>query len=130
MIPVEIIELSDEKIPDRASKKVMEQIKNQEGKRILGRLTPEDQVIILAIQGKLIRSEDLSDLVKNAEIYGTKNLVFIIGGSLGLCDEVIQRANVQISFGRMTLPHQLMRLVMMEQIYRAQMINRHSAYHK
>ena len=89
MIPVEIIELSDEKIPDRASKKVMEQIKNQEGKRILGRLTPEDQVIILAIQGKLIRSEDLSGLVKNAEIYGTKNLVFIIGGSLGLCDEVI-----------------------------------------
>ncbi|PCS00584.1 hypothetical protein RT41_GL000966 [Lactococcus fujiensis JCM 16395] len=130
MIPVEIIELPDEKIPDRASAKEMELVKAREGDKILARIGGDDKVVILAINGKLMSSEDLADLVKNSEIYGTNNLVLIIGGSLGLSDEVNKRSDVQISFGRMTLPHQLMRLVLMEQIYRAQMINRGSAYHK
>lgn len=89
-----------------------------------------DQLAILAIQGKLMSSEEVADFVKKAEVYGTGNLVFVIGGSLGLSKEVYQRSDLQISFGRMTLPHQLMRLVLVEQIYRAQMINRGSAYHK
>jgi 23S rRNA (pseudouridine1915-N3)-methyltransferase len=130
MLPLEIIELADEKIPDNASPKEAETVKNREGEKILARVQDGDKLAILAIQGKLMTSEDLADLVKNAEVYGTRNLVLAIGGSLGLADSVYKRSDVQISFGRMTLPHQLMRLVLVEQIYRAQMINRGSAYHK
>ncbi|MGM9887315.1 MULTISPECIES: 23S rRNA (pseudouridine(1915)-N(3))-methyltransferase RlmH [unclassified Lactococcus] len=130
MLPVEIIELADEKIPDHASEKERTAVKNREGEKILARVSADDKLVILAIKGKLMSSEELAELVKSSEIYGTKNLVLVIGGSLGLSDSVYERSNVQISFGRMTLPHQLMRLVLMEQIYRAQMINRGSAYHK
>ena len=130
MLPVEIIELNDEKIPESASEKEQEMVKNREGERILARVDAADKLVILAIQGKLMSSEELADLVKSSEIYGAKNLVFVIGGSLGLADSVYQRSDVQVSFGRMTLPHQLMRLVLIEQIYRAQMINRGSTYHK
>ena len=127
MLPLEIIELADEKIPDNASEKEAEALKKREGEKILLRIQAGDQ---LAIQGKLMSSEEVADFVKKAEVYGTGNLVFVIGGSLGLSKEVYQRSDLQISFGRMTLPHQLMRLVLVEQIYRAQMINRGSAYHK
>jgi len=130
MLPLEVIELADEKIPDRPSDKEIEQIKNKEGEKILAKLNPTDKLAILAIKGKLMTSEDLAALVKEEEIYGQGDLVFVIGGSLGLADAVYQRSNVQISFGRFTLPHQLMRLVLVEQIYRAQMINRGSVYHK
>ncbi|WP_416451645.1 23S rRNA (pseudouridine(1915)-N(3))-methyltransferase RlmH [Lactococcus lactis] len=130
MLPLEIIELADEKIPDNASEKEAEALKKREGEKILSRIQAGDQLAILAIQGKLMSSEEVADFVKKAEVYGTGNLVFVIGGSLGLSKEVYQRSDLQISFGRMTLPHQLMRLVLVEQIYRAQMINRGSAYHK
>lgn len=130
MLPVEIIELADEKIPDNPSEKEKEAVKNKEGEKILARLQDGDKLVILAIQGKLISSEELAELIKNAEVYGTRHLVLVIGGSLGLSDAVYKRSDLQISFGRMTLPHQLMRLVLIEQIYRAQMINRGSAYHK
>ena len=130
MLPLEIIELADEKIPDNASEKEAEALKKREGEKILSRIQAGDQLAILAIQGKLMSSEEVADFVKKAEVYGTGNLVFVIGGSLGLSKEVYQRSDLQISFGRMTLPHQLMRLVLVEQIYRAQMINRGSDYHK
>ncbi len=130
MLPVEMIELADEKIPENPSEKEIEAVKNREGEKILSRIDEGDKLVILAIQGKLFSSEELAVLVKDSEIYGTRNLVFVIGGSLGLSNNVYRRSNVQLSFGRMTLPHQLMRLVLMEQIYRAQMINRGSAYHK
>ena len=130
MLPLEIIELADEKIPDNASEKEAEALKKREGEKILSRIQAGDQLAILAIQGKLMSSEEVADFVKKAEVYVTGNLVFVIGGSLGLSKEVYQRSDLQISFGRMTLPHQLMRLVLVEQIYRAQMINRGSAYHK
>ncbi|MEY8444135.1 23S rRNA (pseudouridine(1915)-N(3))-methyltransferase RlmH [Lactococcus ileimucosae] len=130
MAPVEIIELTDEKIPDNPSDKEKEAIKNREGEKILARINDGDKLVILAIQGKLMTSEDLATFVKNCEIYGTRHLVLVIGGSLGLSDAVYKRSDLQVSFGRFTLPHQLMRLVLMEQIYRAQMINRGSAYHK
>ena len=123
MLPLEIIELADEKIPDNASEKEAEALKKREGEKILSRIQAGDQLAILAIQGKLMSSEEVADFVKKAEVYGTGNLVFVIGGSLGLSKEVYQRSDLQISFGRMTLPHQLMRLVLVEQIYRAQMIN-------
>jgi 23S rRNA (pseudouridine1915-N3)-methyltransferase len=130
MLPLELIELSDEKIPDHASEKEQEAVKYREGQKILARIQEGDKVVVLSIQGKLMSSEELALLVKEAEVYGTRNLVFVIGGSLGLSQEVYQRSDIQVSFGRMTLPHQLMRLVLVEQIYRAQMINRGSAYHK
>ena len=125
MLPLEIIELAD-----NASEKEAEALKKREGDKILSRIQTGDKLAILAIQGKLMSSEELADFVKKAEVYGTGNLVFVIGGSLGLSEEVYKRSDLQISFGRMTLPHQLMRLVLVEQIYRAQMINRGSVYHK
>ncbi|MCL2114307.1 23S rRNA (pseudouridine(1915)-N(3))-methyltransferase RlmH [Lactococcus protaetiae] len=130
MLPLEVIELPDEKIPDHASEKEQEAVKNREGEKILSRLQDGDKLIALAIRGNLMTSEELADLVKQNEVYGTRHLIFVIGGSLGLSDAVYQRCDAQVSFGRMTLPHQLMRLVLVEQIYRAQMINRGSAYHK
>lgn len=130
MLPLEIIELSDEKIPDKASDKEKELVKNKEGQKILEKISPQDKLIVLAIKGKLMTSEELAEKMKDFEIYGAQNVVFVIGGSLGLSDDVYKRADLQISFGRFTLPHQLMRLVLVEQIYRAQMINRGSEYHK
>jgi 23S rRNA (pseudouridine1915-N3)-methyltransferase len=130
MLPLEVIELPDERIPDKASDKEKEAVKNTEGQKILAKINPQDKVIVLAIQGKLFTSEELAEKIKSFEVYGAQNVVFIIGGSLGLSDEVYKRSDLQISFGRFTLPHQLMRLVLVEQIYRAQMINRGSEYHK
>ncbi|OFI48445.1 23S rRNA (pseudouridine(1915)-N(3))-methyltransferase RlmH [Floricoccus tropicus] len=130
MLPLEVIELSDEKIPDKASDKEKELVKNKEGQKILEKISPQDKLIVLAIKGKLMTSEELAEKMKDFEIYGAQNVVFLIGGSLGLSDDVYKRADLQISFGRFTLPHQLMRLVLVEQIYRAQMINRGSEYHK
>ncbi|OFI47955.1 23S rRNA (pseudouridine(1915)-N(3))-methyltransferase RlmH [Floricoccus penangensis] len=130
MLPLEVIELSDEKIPDKASDKEKELVKNKEGQKILEKISPQDKLIVLAIKGKLMTSEELAEKMKDFEVYGAQNVVFVIGGSLGLSDDVYKRADLQISFGRFTLPHQLMRLVLVEQIYRAQMINRGSEYHK
>ncbi|AYG01221.1 23S rRNA (pseudouridine(1915)-N(3))-methyltransferase RlmH [Lactococcus allomyrinae] len=130
MLPLEVIELPDEKIPDHASEKEQETVKNREGEKILSRLQADDKLVALAIRGNLMTSEELADLVKQNEVYGTRHLIFVIGGSLGLSEAVYQRCDAQVSFGRMTLPHQLMRLVLVEQIYRAQMINRGSTYHK
>jgi 23S rRNA (pseudouridine1915-N3)-methyltransferase len=127
---LDIIEIPDEKIPERPSQKQIETVKNTEGEKILAKLAPEDEVIALAIKGQLLTSEELAQTIKDAETYGTPNVVFLIGGSLGLSDDVLARANTHLSFGRLTLPHQLMRLVLIEQIYRSQMINRGSTYHK
>jgi len=128
--PIEIIELNDEKIPDRASSKEKTLVKKKEGEKILAKISNQDKVIVLSINGKLLTSEELAEKIKDFETYGAQNIVFVIGGSLGLADDVYKRADLEISFGRFTLPHQLMRLVFIEQIYRAQMINRGSEYHK
>lgn len=126
---IEIIELADEKTPDKASEKENAQILAKEGDRILAKLSERDFVMALAIEGELTSSEDLSTICDQA-MQQTSTLVFIIGGSLGLDARVKQRANTLISFGRITLPHQLMRLVLTEQIYRAFMIREGSPYHK
>lgn len=126
---VSMIELPDEKTPDKASDKENTQILAKEGDRILAKLTERDYVISLAIEGNLVSSEDLSTTFEQA-MQQASTLVFIIGGSLGLDRRVKQRANALISFGRITLPHQLMRLVLTEQIYRAFMIREGSPYHK
>ncbi|MCJ1978071.1 23S rRNA (pseudouridine(1915)-N(3))-methyltransferase RlmH [Pseudolactococcus paracarnosus] len=126
---VELLELADERTPDNASDKENEQILFKEGQRILSKISDRDFVMAMAIEGKLISSEDLSTSFDQA-MQQSSTLVFIIGGSLGLAPEVKKRANALISFGRITLPHQLMRLVLTEQIYRGFMIREGSPYHK
>lgn len=125
----EIIELSDERIPDNASEKEKSAIKAREGEKILAKLKPDSYVITLCIEGKTLSSTELAQTIKNTYM-STNYITFIIGGSLGLSDDVKAKSDLRLSFGRMTLPHQLMRVVLSEQIYRAFMINSGSAYHK
>lgn len=127
---LEMIELADEKTPDRASDSENQKILELEGTRILSKISDRDFVIVLAIEGKTLSSEEFSKQLEQAPINGFSTLTFIIGGSLGLSPQVKKRANLSISFGRLTLPHQLMRLVLVEQIYRAFTIQQGSPYHK
>lgn len=115
----EMIELSDEKTPDKASESENQKILEIEGQRILSKIADRDFVIVLAIEGKTFFSEEFSKQLEETSIKGFSTLTFIIGGSLGLSSSVKNRANLSVSFGRLTLPHQLMRLVLVEQIYRA-----------
>ena len=127
---IEMIELADEKTPDRASDSENEKILNLEGNRILSKIGDREFVVVLAIEGKTLSSEEFSKQLEQASINGYSTLTFVIGGSLGLSPQVKNRANLSLSFGRLTLPHQLMRLVLVEQIYRAFTIQQGSPYHK
>ena len=127
---LEMIELADEKTPDKASEIENQKILETEGARILSKVGERDFVVVLAIEGKTFSSEDFSKQLEQASIKGYSTLTFIIGGSLGLAPVVKNRANLSVSFGRLTLPHQLMRLVLVEQIYRAFTIQQGSPYHK
>ena len=127
---LEMIELTDEKTPDKASELENQKILETEGARILSKVGERDFVVVLAIEGKTFSSEDFSKQLEQASIKGYSTLSFIIGGSLGLAPIVKNRANLSVSFGRLTLPHQLMRLVLVEQIYRAFTIQQGSPYHK
>ena len=127
---LEMIELSDERTPDKASESENQKILEIEGQRILSKVGDRDFVIVLAIEGKTFSSEEFSKQLEEASIKGFSTLTFIIGGSLGLSSSVKNRANLSVSFGRLTLPHQLMRLVLVEQIYRAFTIQQGSPYHK
>ena len=127
---LEIIELDDEKAPENLSDKEMLMTKEKEGKKILSKIKDNAHVIALAIDGKNLSSEELAETIDNLGVRGTSHIVFVIGGSLGLSDEVLKRANYKLSFSKMTFPHQLMRLILLEQIYRAFTINNHKEYHK
>ena len=127
---LEMIELTDEKTPDKASELENQKILETEGARILSKVGERDFVVVLAIEGKTLSSEEFSKQLEQASIKGYSTLTFIIGGSLGLAPVVKNRANLSVSFGRLTLPHQLMRLVLIEQIYRAFTIQQGSPYHK
>lgn len=127
---VEMIELADEKTPDRASDSENAKILYVEGNRILSKIGEREFVVVLAIEGKTLSSEEFSKQLEQASINGSSTLTFVIGGSLGLSKEVKKRANLSVSFGRLTLPHQLMRLVLVEQIYRVFTIQQGSPYHK
>ncbi|MBF0780062.1 MULTISPECIES: 23S rRNA (pseudouridine(1915)-N(3))-methyltransferase RlmH [unclassified Granulicatella] len=126
----DIIEVSDEKTPENLSQKEMEIVKEKEAERILSKISDQEIVVILAIEGQLMSSEQIAQYVENCAVSGKSKLTFIIGGSLGLADCVKKRATISLSFGRITLPHQLMRLVLSEQIYRAFRIINNQAYHK
>lgn len=127
---LEMIELADEKTPDKASEIENQKILETEGARILSKIGERDFVLVLAIEGKTFSSEEFSKQLEEASIKGYSTLTFIIGGSLGLAPSVKNRANLSVSFGRLTLPHQLMRLVLVEQIYRVFTIQQGSPYHK
>lgn len=127
---VEIIEIPDEKAPEELSHSEMEQVKQKEGERLLSKLSQDTYVIALAIDGKMKSSEELAQSIDKLAVYGKSKIAFIIGGSLGLSNEVLQRADEKLSFSKMTFPHQLMRLILLEQIYRAFRINRNEPYHK
>ncbi|MFB5762700.1 23S rRNA (pseudouridine(1915)-N(3))-methyltransferase RlmH [Paenibacillus medicaginis] len=126
----EVLEVPDEKAPENMSEAEVRQVKEREGERLLALIKNEAHVIALAIDGKLWSSEELAAELDKLATYGTSHVVFVIGGSNGLSDAVQRRAQQKLSFGRMTLPHQLMRLVLVEQIYRAVKINRGEPYHK
>ena len=127
---IEIIELPDEKAPENLSETDMLIVKQKEGERILSKIAPDTHVIALAIEGSMKSSEQLADTLDRLATYGKSKVAFVIGGSLGLSDEVMKRSNEALSFSKMTFPHQLMRLILVEQIYRAFRINRGEPYHK
>ena len=126
---LELMETADEKTPDGASPAEEERIKRLEGERILKAVREEDYVIALAIQGEALSSEELAQKLQDLSIRG-RRIVFIIGGSLGLHDSVLARADMRLSFSKMTFPHQLMRVVLLEQIYRSFRIIKGEPYHK
>ena len=121
----QVVEVPDEKAPENLSEKEMEQ-----GERILSKIKDGDVVVAMAIEGALVSSEQLAKEIDSFALHGKSSIVFVIGGSLGLSTAVKKRADLKVSFGRITLPHQLMRLVLSEQIYRAFRINAGHAYHK
>lgn len=127
---LEIIELADEKTPDNASAAQEAQIKAKEGDRILAAIKDNAYVCALAIEGKQLDSVELADKINGLGISGTSAITFIIGGSLGLDERVLRRADFKLSFSRMTFPHQLMRVILLEQIYRAERIITGEPYHK
>ena len=127
---LEIIEIPDEKTPDQISQVQSDQIKAKEGKGILNRIKSGSYVFALAIQGQTYTSEGLAKKLQQITIQKSSHLTFIIGGSLGLSDEVLQLADEQISFSKMTFPHQLMRVILVEQIYRSFRIQMNEPYHK
>ena len=126
---LEIIELEDEKAPENLSDKEMLIIKEKEGKKILSKIKDNSYVIALAIDGKNLSSEELAETINKLGVRGISNITFVIGGSLGLSDEVLSRADYKLSFSKMTFPHQLMRLILLEQVYRAYRINNGEPYH-
>lgn len=127
---LDIVEVPDEKTPDNASDVVNEQIKRKEGERILGSIKDDSFVIALAIEGEMLDSVQLSHKIEKLGICGCGHITFVIGGSLGMSSEVLKRANYKLSFSKMTFPHQLMRVVLLEQIYRGYRIMKNEPYHK
>ena len=127
---LEIIELPDEKAPESMSAAQEEEVKLREGQRILKQIREDAFVTALAVEGRMLSSEEVADFLEKKEVGGVSHMVFVIGGSLGLSAEVMRRADFALSFSRMTFPHQMMRVVLLEQIYRAERIRRREPYHK
>ncbi|MCU9613454.1 23S rRNA (pseudouridine(1915)-N(3))-methyltransferase RlmH [Caldibacillus lycopersici] len=127
---VEIIEVPDEKAPENMSEAEMQEVKRKEGERILSHISQDSYVITLEIGGKLLSSEQLAEKIDELATYGKSKIAFIIGGSLGISNEVQKRSDFALSFSKMTFPHQLMRLILLEQVYRSFRINRGEPYHK
>lgn len=123
-------EVEDEKTPENALAEVERKIKETEGERLLKGIPEQAYVIALCIDGDTPDSVELSERLRNLMVSGKSHIVFVIGGSLGLSEQVVRRADAKLSFSRMTFPHQLMRMILLEQIYRSFRIMRHEPYHK
>ncbi|WP_304507100.1 23S rRNA (pseudouridine(1915)-N(3))-methyltransferase RlmH [Anaerotignum sp.] len=129
-LKLEIIELPDEKAPETMSPAQEDEVRQKEGLRILKAVKDDAFAVALAIEGKSLSSEELADFMAEKAVRGVSHVAFIIGGSLGLSQEVMKRADFALSFSSMTFPHQMMRIILLEQIYRAEKINRKEPYHK
>ena len=127
---VEIIEVRESRLPANPSAADEAAVKEAEGKDILHHISKGDYVITLEIKGKKLSSEQLADKMANLALDGNSSIAFVIGGSLGLSPEVSRRADFKLSFSDMTFPHQMMRVILLEQIYRSFKINRNETYHK
>ncbi|MEK5040652.1 23S rRNA (pseudouridine(1915)-N(3))-methyltransferase RlmH [Sporosarcina sp. FSL K6-3457] len=127
---IDLVEVADEKAPESLSDGDMEIVKKKEADRILAKVGADAYVIGLAIEGKMKTSEELSAGIESLMTYGRSKVVFIIGGSLGLHDSVLKRADELLSFSKMTFPHQMMKLILLEQVYRAFRIMKGEPYHK
>lgn len=127
---LEIIELKEARLPDKAGPAEELAVKEAEGEEILKRIKDNQYVITLEVKGKMLSSEKLAEKIETLGIDGHSNVVFVIGGSLGLSAAVSKRANFKLSFSEMTFPHQMMRVILLEQVYRAFKIIRNEAYHK
>lgn len=125
-----IIELQDEKTPDRASEKEESLIKEKEGEKILSSIKDNSYVVAMDLKGKMFSSEEFSSFIDDLGVRGNSNIDFVIGGSLGLSEAVLKRANYKLCFSKMTFPHQLFRVMLLEQVYRAFRISRGEPYHK
>ena len=127
---VEMIVVLYEPIPNRASALVEEQIKNKEAKKLVEKIKKDDYVIVLDLHGKQLGSVELSKHIESCMLHGKSTIDFVIGGSLGLGQDIIERADFRLCFSKMTFPHQLMKLILMEQIYRSFKIMKNETYHK
>ncbi|WP_459129757.1 23S rRNA (pseudouridine(1915)-N(3))-methyltransferase RlmH [Guggenheimella bovis] len=129
-VKLEIVEVSDEKTKEELTEVEAEQIKEAEGKLILSKIKPKDFVVTLQIEGKEMSSERFSETLKSFQDRDVESVVFIIGGSLGLSRSVTKKSKLPLSFGALTYPHQMMRVMLLEQIYRAFRIMHGEPYHK
>ena len=127
---VKIVELKESRLPDKAGLAEEEKVKLEEGREILKAIKDGTYVVTLEIQGKQLSSEELASKIEGLGIEGKSDVAFVIGGSLGLSHEVSKMADFKLSFSKMTFPHQMMRVVLLEQVYRSFKIMRHEAYHK
>lgn len=127
---LEIIEVPDEKTPDGASEVVEQQIKEKEAERMEKYLRDGAFICALAIDGKQLDSVELSEKIERLGTSGTSHIIFLIGGSLGMSEKLLKKADMKLSFSKMTFPHQLMRVILLEQIYRAYRIMNGEPYHK
>lgn len=127
---LKINEVADEQAPEQLSEKELTQVKQKEGERILQKIKQTEYVIALDLQGVQWSSEQLAKEMDKLATSGKSSIAFVIGGSNGLSEEVLRRANKKLSFSNMTFPHQLMKLILMEQVYRAFKILRNEPYHK
>lgn len=127
---LEILEVADEKTPDQASETVEESIREKEGERLMKYVKDDAFVITLEINGKQLSSEKLAEKINQLGIAGVSHICFIIGGSIGLSKSVMERSDYALSFSKMTFPHQLMRVILLEQIYRSYRIIQGEPYHK
>ncbi|MDO5061956.1 MAG: 23S rRNA (pseudouridine(1915)-N(3))-methyltransferase RlmH [Peptostreptococcaceae bacterium] len=127
---ITVLELPEEKISDKSSSKEEEAVKDAEAQRMVDKIKENEWVILLTPEGKMLSSEELAEMIAKTTLGGIANITFLIGGSLGIGKAARQRANAQLSFGKMTFPHQLFRVMLLEQIYRACKINANETYHK